>query len=229
MEQEISLDLGQVFDAIKKKAGFILSVVVGTVAASLILSCFIISPVYEAKTSIIIGKSADEYSDGKEYSYNDILLYQKAAKTYAEIAKSRTVADKTIESLGLDVTASQLMGSITVTTQDDTQVMLISCRDKNPKSAMLKVNALANCFIEESVRIYPSGSVKIMDTAALPSSPIKPVPVKYAAAAFVLGMVVSVGIVLLMEYFDNTIKSENDIKKYIELPVMGIIPKFIGQ
>lgn len=41
-----------------------------------------------------------------------------------------------------------------------------------------------------------------------------------------LGLVLSVGVVVLRELLDNRIKSEEDVRKYLELPVIGVIPDY---
>jgi capsular polysaccharide biosynthesis protein len=93
------------------------------------------------------------------------------------------------------------------------------------ENAMITVNTLAQVFIDEATRIYPTGNVQIMDYAPLPDIPVSPNKKLNVAIAFLLGIMVSLGIIFLIEYMDNTIKTEDDIEKYLGLPVIGIIPK----
>ena len=44
------------------------------------------------------------------------------------------------------------------------------------------------------------------------------------AIAGVLGIMLGIGLVFLVEYLDNTIKTPEDIERYVGLPVLGIIP-----
>ena len=226
MEDEVVLDLGELFDAVKKKKFHIAGITVVFVIVSLFVSLFIISPVYEATTSIIIGKSP---SEGTEYTYNDILLYQKSANTYVQIAKSRTVAQNTIEALGLKTSPEAFSNNAKVEMKTDTQIITITISDKSPGAAMKKANTMADCFIKEASRLYLTGTVQIMDKAVLPKSPVKPLPLKNAAIAFALGLIVSIGLVVLKVYTDTSLKNEKDIEKYIGLPVMGVIPQYNNQ
>ena len=59
----------------------------------------------------------------------------------------------------------------------------------------------------------------------MPEKPIKPKKALNVAIAFFLGLMASVGLTFIIEYMDSTIKTEEDINKYLELPVIGIIPK----
>lgn len=102
------------------------------------------------------------------------MMYQKLVKTYASIAKSRTVVEKTIQKLSKQVTYDEFISSITVTPQPDTQIMDIKVQSKDPKDAMITANTLSQIFLEESMRIYPTGSIQIIDNAVFPDKPVKP-------------------------------------------------------
>ena len=67
-----------------------------------------------------------------------------------------------------------------------------------------------------------------MDRAIVPINPISPNKKLNLAIAFFLGLMISVGIVFLLEYLDSTIKTESDVEKYLDLPVLGVIPKMVS-
>lgn len=223
MEQEMTLDLREIFAIIRKRIWLIVIITFISTGVSGVISFFVIAPTYEATTSIIIGKAPE--GQNQEVQYNDVLMYQKLSKTYGEIAKSRLVAEKAITKLGQDISPDEFSKKVTVTPQADTQIMVIKAKDKSPENAMITVNTLAQVFIDEAIRIYPTGNVQIMDYAPLPEFPVSPNKKLNVAIAFLLGIMVSLGIIFLIEYMDNTIKTEDDIEKYLGLPVIGIIPK----
>jgi capsular polysaccharide biosynthesis protein len=226
MEQEMTLDLREIFEAIKKRLWIILAITAVSVTISGVLSIFVINPTFEAKTSIIIGKEPQGQVQSERVEYNDVMMFQKLIKTYSEIAKSRVVAESTIKKLiNIDITPEALINSVTITPQADTQIMFIKAQSKNPQEAVTIANVLAQSFIEESKRLYPTGNIQIMDTASFPKGPVKPKPMLNIAIAFFLGIMISLGLVFLLEYMDNTIKTENDVEKYLDLPVLGVIPK----
>lgn len=225
MEQEITLDLREIFHIIWKKLWIILLITILTTAATGAASYFLLTPKYEATSTIIIGnssKAAEEYG----YDYNDVLMFQQLAKTYQEIAESRTVAQNAARKLGQDVTPQELQGKITVTTRTDTQVMEITAESTVREDAQQTANAVSNAFVEEAMRIFPSGNVQVMDRAILPLSPASPKPILNMAIAFFLGLMISLGIIFLKEYLDNTVKTENDIQRLLNTPVIGIIPRY---
>jgi capsular polysaccharide biosynthesis protein len=224
-EQEISLDLRDIFEVIRKRLWMIVAITLAATILSGLISFFVLKPVYEAKISIVISK-AQEKTEKQQYDYNDIMMYQNLVKTYAEIAKSRTVAQKTIDKLKIkDMTPEILQGQITVTPQANTQIMDLKVKNIVPIAAMDTVNVLADFFIQESKRIYPQGNIQIIDNAVLPKNPVSPNKKLNVAIAFLLGLMLSLGISFMMEFMDRTIKTEIDVEKYLDIPVIGIIPK----
>ena len=86
-------------------------------------------------------------------------------------------------------------------------------------------NTTAEIFKEEIVDIMNVDNVSILAKATVSdnASPIKPQPLLNIAIAMVIGLMIGVGISFLMEYLDNTIKTEQDIERILDLPVIGVI------
>lgn len=229
MEEEITLDLRDFFYIIRKRMKLIVGITIACTLVSGILSFFVIKPTYQAKTSIVIGKTdAGASNDKNQYNYNDVMMFQKLVKTYAEIGKSRAVAESAAVR-AKSVTADQIEKIVTVTPQTDTQIIEFKIETNDPRQAYVVINAVSEAFIQEAKRIYPTGNIQVMDAAKVPEKPIKPKKALNVAIAFFVGLMASVGITFVLEYMDSTIKTEDDINKYLELPVIGIIPKDVQQ
>lgn len=223
MNGDVSLNLKDLLHLLKKRTKFILAVTMGATVISAGLTFSLIKPTYEAKTTIVIGK-ADEANDKSQYNYNDIMMFQKLVKTYSEIGKSRIVAESASAKLE-DVSPEQIQKVLKVTPQPDTQIVELKVESTNPEKAYLMMNAVSSSFIQESKRIYPSGNIQVMDGAQIPQKPIKPNRALNIFAAFAIGLIASIGLSFALEYMDSTIKTEDDIDKYLGLPVVGIVPK----
>lgn len=227
MEQEMTLDLAELFAIIRKRIWLLISITLITTLTAGILSFFVLSPVYESSISIIIGRANEGETTKTEY--NEVMMYQKLAKTYAEIAKSRSVAEKTIKELNKDMQVNVFLKSLSVTPQPDTQILVLKYQSKDAIDAATTINTHAKFFIEESKRFYKDGNIQIIDTAQVPEGPVKPKPMLNIAIAFVLGIMISLGIIFIMEYMDTTIKTEDDIEKILNVPVIGLIPKNLDE
>lgn len=218
---ETELDLRELFIIVRKRILLILIVTLASTLVSAGVSYFVLKPSYKADISVIIGKPT---VDGKTVSYNDVIMYQKLVKTYGELAKSRTVADHVIQSLGLDITPGQLQGMISVAPKGDTEFITMSVTSGDAELSMKIANQLALSLDRIGQEVKQEDNVQLLDEALLPTGPSSPRPLLNMAIAFFLGLMVSVGIVFLLEYIDSTIKSQDDVEKLIGIPVIGIIP-----
>ncbi|MFY9176638.1 MAG: Wzz/FepE/Etk N-terminal domain-containing protein [Caldicoprobacterales bacterium] len=221
---EETLDLREILQIIYKKLWFIILITLVCVISSGIISFFVLDKVYEASTTLMVSKTREDQSSNLQY--NDILMNQKLVKTYSEIVKSNRVLEKVIEQLGLNMTTADLRNSIQVQSVSDTEIIRISVQDKDPNFATELANSIAVVFMGEIGSIMKMDNVQFIDPAKVPVNPIKPRPLFNVAIAAVLGMMISVFIVFLVEYFDNTIKSIDDIENKLGLPVLGSIPAF---
>lgn len=217
------MELLEYLQIIKKRLWIIVGITLGSALVSAVLSIFIIKPVYQARATLIINKSPT--SGNTQVQYDDLMMYEKLVKTYAELAKSNLIANITIDRSRYSMTASELQERLTVTPKADTQIMELSIEDRSPEKALELTNTLAAVFEENVKTLMNTGDgVKILDEAQLPQKPIKPRKMLNIVIAGFLGLMVSVGIVFLMEYLDNTIKTENDVQKYLGLTVLASIP-----
>lgn len=224
IEEDITLDLKDFFYVIKKRFKLIIGITLMCTIIAGILSFFVIKPTYEVSTDVIIGKL--ESGEGKLQSNNDVMMYQNLIKTYAVIAESQRVSEKASNKLNGKYTIAQVKNMITVTPKQGTQILVIKNQAKDPQEAANISKAIVASFVEEAKKVYPTGgNISIIDEPKVPKKPIKPKKALNIAIAFIIGLMGSIGLIFLLEYMDNTIKTENDVEKYLDLPVVGVIPK----
>lgn len=217
----MELELREYLIILRKRILLILIITLASTLVSGAVSYFVIKPTYKADISVIIGKPT---MDGKSINYNDVIMYQKLVKTYGELAKSRTVADDVIRSLKLTITPGQLQSMISVSPKGDTEFITMSVTSRDAELSMKIANQLALSLDKIGQEVKKEDNVQLLDEALLPTSPASPRPILNMAIAFFLGLMVSVGIVFLLEYFDNTVKAQEDVEKFLGIPVIGIIP-----
>lgn len=223
MQEEMSLDLREIFIMFKKRTKLIVAITLATTILSAIISFFILTPVYQSEVSVVIGKNSSSEM-GTSYEYNEMMMYQKLVKTYAEIAKLDSVAEATIEKANLDMTPEELKETIQVSPQAETQILDITVKSKDSTEAKVIADVFTEEFIRKSKTVIQGGEVTILESAKFPEKPIKPNKKLNVIIAFALGFMVSMVIVFLLEYLDNTIKNDEDVTKFLDVPVIGIIP-----
>lgn len=220
---EETIDLREYFYIIKKRAWIIALITVLAMITSGIISFFVLSPVYEANTTLIVNTEQSKETNNM-ITGDQLNVTQKLTLTYGEIIKSRAVLDSVIKKLDLNIEYDELEKTINVSPVKDTQIMSVTVQDTNPKRARDIANAIPNVFTKEVKRITKANSVEVIDKAIVPENPIKPNKVMNILIAAVLGIMIGLFIVFVLEYMDNKIKTPQDIEKYINLPMLGVVP-----
>ncbi|MDZ4992189.1 capsular biosynthesis protein [Clostridium perfringens] len=225
--EENTISLQEIAYALKKRWRLIALITIGATLISAILSFFVIKPQYEASTKLFIGKQ--ESQDNNAYNSSDVIMYQQLMKTYAELAKTSDLVTKAVDNAGLNFDNKQIQNvlkNLQATPSADTQILELKYKGKNPKEALEITEAVTNEFITESKKLIPNGNIQIIQDPQLPERPVSPNKKLNILIAFVLGLMVGVGVVLLLEYLDNTFKSREELEKTLELPIIGTIPDY---
>ncbi|MDK0933356.1 Wzz/FepE/Etk N-terminal domain-containing protein [Clostridium perfringens] len=225
--EENTISLQEIAYALKKRWKLIALITIAATLVSAILSFFVIKPQYEAKAKLFIGKQ--ETQENNAYNNSDVMMYQQLMKTYAELVKTSDLVTKAVKSANLDYNQNEIKGilnNLTATPSADTQILDLSFKGGSPKEVLKVTEAITNEFISESKELIPNGNVQVIQKPQLPEHPVSPNKKLNILIAFVLGLMVGVGIVLLMEYLDNTFKSREELEKTLDLPIIGAIPDY---
>ncbi|MEJ9314565.1 Wzz/FepE/Etk N-terminal domain-containing protein [Priestia megaterium] len=220
MEETISLR--ELFAVLRKRLWLIVLITIIAATVSAVISFFVLTPVYESKTQILVNQAKN---DQQLYSNQTVQTNVQLINTYNDIITSPVILDKVIKELKLDKSAGDLSGQIQVTSSQDSQVAQIVVQDTSAKRAADIANTTASVFQKQVPKLMNVDNVKVLSKAALGEnpSPVKPQPLMNVAIAIVVGLMVGVGLSFLLEYLDNTLKTEQDIENILELPVMGVI------
>lgn len=208
---------------IRSKAWIIILSTVAFMLIAGIVCSFLITPVYEANTTLIVDiNQSQENIDtvtGEQLSSS-----QKLTVIYGEIIKSRAVLDKVAKELDLDISGNEISNRVTITQIKDTQMMNISVVDENPKQAKDIANTIPVIFKEEAKRIVKANDVQVIDKALEPTRPIKPNTIVTVSVSGIVGFVIGICEILVLEYMNDKIRKKSDIKNNLDLRVLGLIP-----
>jgi capsular polysaccharide biosynthesis protein len=220
MEETISLK--ELFLTIKKRLALIIIITAIATVTSGIVSYFLITPMYQSSTQILVNQAK---SDQQVYNTGEVQTNLQLINTYNVIIKSPAILDKVIAQEKLDMSAEDLNKIVTVSSEQNSQVVNIAVQHEEPQKAADIANSIATIFKTEISKIMNVNNVSVLTDAQVGEdlSPVKPKPVLNMAIALVVGVMVGVGLAFLLEYLDNTIKTEQDIEKQLGLPVLGAI------
>lgn len=223
----MEIDLKDYIKIIRKRLWLIALIVIVACVATAIVSIYFMKPVYEASTKLIVNKS-DQRQTIEQLDLNAVNLNLRLIDTYKEIIKTSRVMDKVVErhpEFGL--TSEQLSRRIKVSSVNNSLVMLLVIQDGSYTQAAQMVNAISEVFIEEIPLIYTLDNVSLLSEAKtdISPAPVKPNKTLNVAISFVLSLMVAVGLAFLLEYLDDTIKTEEEVREYLQLSTLTMIMK----
>lgn len=218
---EIEIDLREVFLLIFSKLWLIILVGVLTAAIGFGISAFLIPPSYESTSKIYILNKQDENT----VTYSDVQLGTQLTKDYAELIQSRLVLEKVIEELQLaDMDYEDMLSKVKVTTPADTRILSITVSDYDPVLAM----EIANCIREEAAihikNVMDIEAVNVVETANLPMEKASPSIAKWTVIGGCIGAFLVIAVIMLIYFLDDTIKTSDDVEKYLGLSTLALIP-----
>jgi capsular polysaccharide biosynthesis protein len=225
---EGTISLKELLETLKKRILMIILIAITAGLVSGVISYFFLTPIYQTSTQILVNQAKNEQTI---MNYSDVQTNLQLINTYNVIIKSPAILDKVSNELKLNISAAELNGKITVGNEENSQVVNITVQDSNAENAANIANKTAEVFQSEILKIMNVDNVSVLSkaTVAENQSPIKPQPLLNIAIAIVVGLMAAVGLAFLLEYFDNTVKNEQDIEKKLGLPILGVIATIDNQ
>lgn len=203
----------------------ILFIILGAVG-SWYYTDYIQVPMYKSQTSLVLTRAGD--STGS-ITQNDISLNKNLVATYREIIKSRRILSNVISNLNLDITEKELSDKVSVTSSNDTELIVISVVDKDSKLARNIANEIAKVFKEEITTIYNIENISIVDVAIKAKDAYNVNPLKQYVIGVGSGFLIGSLIITVIFYFDDSIKKPEDIEEKVGLSVLSTVPKYKGK
>lgn len=202
------INLRDLYRVIKRRIWVVLIVTIFAASAGVVKSNSSVSHQYQTSSRIIIGGVDDQ-----------------SRTTLQVIIRDSTVLDKVISQLNLHTSSETLANQITVSSIDNSQVVSISVIDSNPVMAAKIADTTAKVFKAEVPKIVGGNNILLLSKAKINPTPInsghKNTIIIYTICGFILG----IGLVFLLDSLDNSIRSEEEIEKLLNIPVVGKVSK----
>lgn len=222
---EENINIREIFLSLKERYKLILAITISFTIIAMLLSFFVIKPKYEASVKLFIGKQESKKTD---YDNNDVQMYQKLLTTYAEVIKTDDIIESSMKKIHMDENIKGVEKNLKVTPRADTQILEVSYTDTDKLEAADFLNSLTSNFMKESKKLIPNGNIQIIQKVKTPEKAVSPNKTLNILIAFILGLIVGVGVALLLEFLDNTFKSKDELEKALDLPVLATIPDVEG-
>lgn len=217
---EIEIDLMEIMSLLLGKIWLILSVGIFFALTGFAVSRFLITPTYESTTKIYILNKTENAS----VTYSDVQLGTQLTKDYAELINSRYVLEEVVQKLGLAMEYEDLLEQISVDTPSDTRIVSITVENTDPVEAMNIANCIREVASTHIQNVMDIDAVNVVETANMPTKKASPSCLKWTLIGGLLGGFIVCGIILIQYLLDDTIKSSEDIEKYLGLSTLALIP-----
>lgn len=217
---EATIDLLELFYVLKKKILIILGAFVAGIIIMAVYTMFFVTPIYSATTKMYMISESTVIT-----SVADLQLGTQLTPDYSALVKSRPVLEQVIENLGLNMSAGQLGGSLSIENPSGTRILSITVTHPVPETAQKLANEVASVSADKVSEIMAAEKPKIYEEALKPTSPISPSIKKNCALGGIAAIVIACGIIIVMYLMNDTIKSEDDIEKYLGITTLGVIPE----
>ncbi len=184
------------------------------------------TPQYASTSKLFVstpsGASSDPYQGG--------LFSEQRVASYANLVTGVDLAQRVVDKLHLHETALALSSEVTSSVTPGTVILEITVTDPLPAQAQRLSDAMSTEFtgFVAQLETAPGKSTSpikatIVDTASLPTSPVSPKPVRNLGLAVILGLLVGIGIAVLRETLDTSIKSAEDIASTMGAAMLGSV------
>lgn len=212
------INIKEFLDFVKEKILIVLITVLSCVALVLIYDGLVKTKKYSTYTTIALVKAN---SENATITQSDIQVNQNLVNTYSEIVKSKKVLKQVIKELKLDCSVEELSKKISVTSLNDTEIIKITVLDESSKRAYNITNEIAKVFIKEISSIYQMNNVSIVDVPEISNKVANNTLIKDLILSIGVGIVLSVGTLFVIFYFDDTVKFSEEFEEEIGVPVVA--------
>lgn len=219
MDEGQEIDLLELFSVLWKRIWIIaLCFCVGAVGMALYTK-ILVTPMYQATATIYV-------LSGDTISVSELQLGSQVSPDYVEIARSRTTLKNTLARAGLEdkVSLGELAGGVSVVNQEGTHFMKVSVTNANAEYAQKLANTLAEEMSDRVVTVMNMEKPSTVEKALKPEVPVSPNLMKNIMIGGLVGGVLAAALIVLLHLMDDTIKNEEDVRKYLGINVLASLP-----
>lgn len=177
-----------------------------------------VTPQYTATSMIYILGRTTSIS-----SVAELQLSSALTADFTIMAKSRAVINGVIKEMDLNMTYDQLKNSVNITNPSDSHILQIEVTNPDPKLAKDISNTMANAVAENIASVMATDKPSIAEKAVTPGAPSSPNLMKNIAMGGIVGAALAVGLIVLGYMMDDTIKTEEDVRKYLQINTLASV------
>jgi capsular exopolysaccharide synthesis family protein len=202
------------------------TVLVAVIGAGIVT--LLTTPLYQASTRLFVSTAGGSTITD---TYQGNRVSQERVISYSQLLTGRTLAQRTIDKLGLDTTSAELQAHVTASARPDTVLITVQVLDESPVQARDIANALSDEFVVLVRELEtpedgsaPDSRVVVEERASIPESPVVPKAMRNFAVGLICGALLGIGLAVVRDMLDNTVKSRESVEEITGHGLVGSIP-----
>ena len=221
--EEIEIDLLQLWNAVRHRIWLVL--LAGFIVADIAFAItkFLITPMYSSSATMLVVTKETTLS-----SLADLQLGSQLTNDYEILISSRPVLQEAIEELGLEISYKRLRNMITISNPNDSRMLIISTLQADPELAKNVVDTVAEISSEYIAEKMEVTAPKIIEEGEVPIFQSSPNLLRNTAIGGMLGILAAVFLMCVAVILNDSIQTEDDIERYLQLPVLAVVPDKSG-
>lgn len=223
-EEMDTIDLLEVFSLFARHIRLLIAITLLGAGLAFGATKELITPQYTASAMVYILSKTTSIT-----SLADLQIGTQLTADFEVLATSRPVVEPVIQQLGLNTTYEKLVKTITISNAADTRILKVSVENPDPKLAADISNAMAESLCNRVAQVMNTDRPSLVEDAVTPQSPSSPNVMRNTAIGGLLGLVVCAAVLLLREMLDDTVKTEEDVTKYLGINTLAAIPLESGR
>ena len=223
--EAMDIDFQSLMRTLLNKSWIIAAVSVLCVVLVVLGTFFLITPKYESAAMFYVNNNNLSFGDTSvSISSGDLSTSRNLVDSYIVILNTRETLVDVIDYAGVSYSYKELQGMISASAVNETEIFRVVVNSPDPQEAEKIANAIAYILPKRISTIIDGTSAKVVDTAVVPSSPSSPSYTKNAVVGFLIGFVLTVGVIALREIFDITVRTEEDVAQSCPHPILAEVP-----
>ena len=216
---EMEIDLIEILYALKKRALIILAALLAGALIAGVYTKLMITPLYSATSTVLVISKETTLT-----SIADLQFGSQLTKDYSMLITSRSVLEEVLDNLGLDMGYGALKGNVSINNPSETRILQITVTNPDQQLAKELADELASVsseYIGDKMEVVPP---KIIEKAEVPAAQSSPSMSRNVMLGALAGLALAAGVVILMTVMNDSIRSEDDIERYLNIPTLASIP-----
>ena len=218
-DAEFEIDLMEVLLRLLEKWKLIIAGALVCAVLMAMYSFILATPMYEATSKLYVLNSSDS-----AINLSDLQIGSYLTSDYMEVFDTWEVNEMVRQNLNLSYTREELADMLTLTNPSNTRILNITVTSSDPQEAADIANEYADVAGQYISATMQTDQPSLLSEALTPDKPVSPKKKRNVVLGFLLGALLVCAGVIIQDLLDDKIKNEEDIKKYVGLPTLSVVP-----